>query len=102
MLAVGDLSLDPASRQVQRTGRPVTLTAKEFALLQCLMRSPGRVLSRTELTEQVWDFAFDADSNVVEVYVSHLRAKVDRPFGRSSLQTVRAAGYRIVDDLATG
>jgi two-component system OmpR family response regulator len=98
VLAVGDLTLDPATRQVRRGGAPVSLTAKEFALLECFMRHPGQVLSKTDLIEHVWDFAFDADSNVVEVYVGYLRQKLDRPFGRRSLETVRGAGYRLRDD----
>jgi two-component system OmpR family response regulator len=100
VLGVGDLTLDPATRQVCRAGVPVSLTAKEFALLECFMRHPGQVLSKTDLIEHVWDFAFDADSNVVEVYVGYLRQKLDRPFGRRSLRTLRGAGYRLVDDRA--
>ncbi len=95
VLTVGDLELDPATRQVRRGGLPVTLTATEFALLETLMRSPGQVLTRSELIGSVWDFARESDSNVVDVYVGYLRAKLDRPFGRASLQTVRGAGYRI-------
>jgi two-component system OmpR family response regulator len=98
ILAVGDLSLDPAAREVLRGDTTIPLTTKEFALLEFFMRHPGRVLSKTELIEHVWDFAFDSDSNVVEVYVGYLRQKVDRPFGRRSLQTVRGAGYRLRDD----
>ncbi|MGW2723480.1 response regulator transcription factor [Streptomyces sp. NPDC001492] len=100
VLTVGDLSLDPATRSVTRDGRPITLTAKEFALLECLMRRPGQVLSKSELIEHVWDFTFDADSNVVEVYVGYLRQKIDRPFGRQSLRTSRGAGYWLRDDRA--
>ncbi|MFE7168367.1 response regulator transcription factor [Streptomyces sp. NPDC057616] len=98
VLTVGDLSLDPAARSVARGTTPITLTAKEFALLECLMRRPGEVLSKAELIEHVWDFTFDADSNVVEVYVGYLRQKIDRPFGRRSLCTARGAGYRLRDD----
>lgn len=98
VLTVGDLTLDPATRSVARDGTPVTLTAKEFALLECLMRRPGQVLSKAELIEHVWDFTFDADSNVVEVYVGYLRQKIDRPFGRQSLRTSRGAGYWLRDD----
>jgi two-component system OmpR family response regulator len=83
---------------VARGGAPITLTAKEFALLECLMRRPGQVLSKAELIEHVWDFTFDADSNVVEVYVGYLRQKIDRPFGRQSLRTSRGAGYWLRDD----
>jgi two-component system OmpR family response regulator len=98
VLTVGDLSLDPAARSVARGTTPITLTAKEFAMLECLMRRPGEVLSKAELIEHVWDFTFDADSNVVEVYVGYLRQKIDRPFGRRSLCTSRGAGYRLRDD----
>jgi two-component system OmpR family response regulator len=98
VLAVGDLTLDPATRAVSRSGVPVALTAKEFGLLEALMRQPGQVLSRQVLIERVWDEAFDCDSNVVDVYVGYLRAKIDRPFGRHSLQTVRGAGYVVRAD----
>jgi len=95
VLHVGDLSLDPATRDVSRDGATIALTAKEFALLEYLMRHPDEVLSRTRLIEHVWDFAYEGDSNVVDVYVRYLREKIDRPFGRDSLQTVRGAGYRL-------
>jgi two-component system OmpR family response regulator len=95
LLRVGDLELDPASRRVWRGKVPVALTAKEFALLEYFMRHPDAVLSRRTLIEHVWDFAYDGDSNVVDVYVRYLREKVDRPFGRDSIETVRGAGYRI-------
>ena len=97
-LAVGDLTLDPATRRVSRARTPVELTAKEFALLEYFMRHPGEVLSRTRLIEHVWDFAYDGDSNVVDVYVRYLREKVDRPFGSDSLETVRGAGYRLREE----
>jgi two-component system OmpR family response regulator len=98
ILAVGDLTLDPAQHLVQRAGTPIALTAKEFALLECLMRRRHEVVSKAELIANVWDFAFDGDSNIVEVYVGYLRQKVDRPFGRRSLQTVRGVGYRMRED----
>ncbi|MGH8868833.1 MAG: response regulator transcription factor [Actinomycetes bacterium] len=97
-LVVGDLTLDPSTRSVTRAGTPVELTAKEFALLHELMRHPGEVLSRTHLLEHVWDFAYDGTSNVVDVYVRYLREKVDRPFGRTSIETLRGTGYRVRDD----
>jgi two-component system OmpR family response regulator len=100
ILSVGDLTLDPATRDVRRDGRAVALTAKEFALLEFFMRRPEVVVSRTQLIEHVWDFAFDGDPHVVSVYVGYLRDKIDRPFGRSSLQTVRGAGYRLRDERA--
>jgi two-component system, OmpR family, response regulator len=94
-LSVGDLSLDPASRVVTRAGEQVGLTAKEFALLEYLMRHSGEVLSRARLIEHVWDFAYQGESNLVDVYVRYLRQKIDRPFGRRSIETVRGAGYRL-------
>ena len=93
VLVVGDLQLDPAARTVVRAGATVELTAKEFALLELLMRHPGEVLSRSRILEHVWDFAFDPASNVVDQYVGYLRRKIDKPYGREDLQTVRGSGY---------
>ena len=98
VLHVGDLMLDPASRLVRRGDADIALSPKEFALLHELMRRPGEVHSRTSLIEHVWDFAYDGDSNVVDVYVRYLREKVDRPFGRDTIRTVRGAGYRLDPD----
>jgi two-component system, OmpR family, response regulator len=98
LLAVGDLVLDPATRQVTRAGNPIPVTSKEYAVLECFMRAPGRVLTRPDVIDRVWDFAFESDSNLVDVYVAQLRAKIDRPFGRSSLKTVRGAGYLLAAD----
>ncbi len=98
VLNVGDLVLDPATRRVHRGDVEVALTAREFALLEFFARHPGEVLSRTRILEHVWDFAFDGDSNVVDVYVRYLREKVDRPFGRASIETVRGSGYRLRED----
>jgi two-component system OmpR family response regulator len=95
VLAVGDLLLDPAARTVNRNGIHVSLTAKEFAVLEYLMRHPGQVISRARFLEHVWDFARDGDSNIVDVYMRFLREKIDRPFGRRSIETVRGAGYRL-------
>jgi len=95
VLRVGDLELDPAARSVARDGSSIDLTAREFALLEYLMRHPGEVLTRTQLIEHVWDFAYEGDSNVVDVYIRYLRNKVDRPFGRDQIETVRGAGYRL-------
>ena len=95
VLAVGDLTLDPASRSVKRGARDIQLSAKEFALLETFMRRPGEVLSRLHLLEHAWDFAYENRSNVVDVYVRYLREKIDRPFGTSTLETVRGAGYRL-------
>jgi len=97
VLEVGDLRLDPATREVTRAGREIGLSAKEFALLETFMRRPGQVLSRLQLLEHAWDFAYENRSNVVDVYVRRLRSKVDEPFGRSSLETVRGVGYRLRD-----
>jgi two-component system OmpR family response regulator len=98
VLAAGDLHLDPATRTVRRAGRAVELTAKEYALLEYFMRHQDQPLSRRELIEHVWDFAFDGDPHVVSVYVGYLRDKIDRPFGRRSLETIRGMGYRLRDD----
>ena len=95
VVEVGDLRLDPATRQVWRDGAEIELSAKEFALLETFMRRPGEVLSRYQLLEHCWDYGYENRSNVVDVYVRYLREKVDRPFGRSSLETVRGAGYRL-------
>jgi len=94
-LVVGDLRLDPASRRVWRGQTEVQLSPKEFALLETFMRRPGQVLSRLQLLEHAWDFAYENRSNVVDVYVRYLREKLDRPFARNSLETVRGAGYRL-------
>jgi len=98
VLEVGDLSLDPARRVVRRAGSEVQLSAKEFSLLEIFMRRPGEVLSRLALIEHAWDFAYETRSNVVDVYVRRLRAKIDRPFGRDSIETVRGVGYRLRGD----
>jgi len=98
VLAAGDLRLDPAERRVWRGDTELTLTARELGLLEYLMRRPGEVCSKTEILDHVWDDAFDGDVNIVEVYVGHLRAKLDRPFGRRAIETVRGAGYRLAAD----
>jgi two-component system OmpR family response regulator len=95
VLQAGSLRLDPATRQVWRNEVQVDLSAKEFALLETFMRRPGQVLSRQELVEHVWDAGYTGRSNVVDVYVGYLRAKIDQPFGCSSIETVRGAGYRL-------
>ncbi len=91
---IGDLVLDPASHRVTRAGSPIDLTPKEFDLLELLMRRRGEVLPRATILDHVWDFAYEGGSNVVDVYIRYLRDKVDRPFGRSSIETVRGVGYR--------
>jgi two-component system OmpR family response regulator len=98
VLEVGDLRLDPATRRVWRGDVQIELSAKEFGLLETFMRRPDRVLSRLELLEHAWDYAYENRSNVIDVYVRYLREKVDRPFGRASIETVRGAGYRLRDD----
>jgi two-component system OmpR family response regulator len=98
IVAVDDLVLDPARHETRRGEEPIVLTAKEFALLEYFMRHAGQVLDRSHLIEHVWDFAFEGDSNVVDVHVANLRAKIDRPFGRTSLETIRGAGYRLRDE----
>jgi two-component system OmpR family response regulator len=98
VLEVSDLRLDPSTRDVRRGGSEVSLSAKEFALLETFMRRPGEVLSRFHLLEHAWDFTYENRSNVVDVYIRRLRRKIDEPFGRSTLQTVRGGGYRLRDD----
>jgi len=95
VLVAGDLSLDPASHVVTRAGTPIGLTPRQFALLEFLLRRAGEVVSKAEILEHVWDFAFEGDPNIVEVYVRQLRLRIDEPFGRKSLQTVRLVGYRL-------
>jgi two-component system OmpR family response regulator len=97
LLEIDGLTLDPAGHRVARDGREIELTPKEFALLEFFMCHPGEVLSRTKLLEHVWDFAFDGDSNVVDVFVRLLREKIDRPFAVSSIETVRGVGYRLLE-----
>jgi two-component system OmpR family response regulator len=98
VVEVGDLRLDPARREVHRGESAIELSAKEFALLETLMRHNGEVLSRFDLLEHAWDFAYESRSNVIEVYVRRLREKVDRPFGRHSIETVRGTGYRLREE----
>jgi len=95
VIEVGDLRLDPAAHRAWRGEQELDLTAKEFALLELFMRRPGMTLSRTQLLDGAWDIAFESRSNVVDVYVRYLRDKIDRPFGRSTIQTVRGVGYRL-------
>ena len=95
VIEVGDLRLDPAAHRAWRGKQELDLTAKEFALLELFMRRPGMTLSRTQLLDGAWDIAFESRSNVVDVYVRYLRDKIDRPFGRSTIQTVRGVGYRL-------
>ena len=100
VLSVGDLSLDPASLRVRRGDAEISLSTREFALLEYLMRHPDQVLSKVELLDHVWGAPVDTDVNVVEVYIGYLRKKIDHPFNRRSVRTVRGAGYRLVPDTA--
>jgi DNA-binding response OmpR family regulator len=98
VLTAGDLRLDPASHLAWRGDDELNLTAREFALLEFLMRKVGQVTSKTEILEHVWDPAYDGDSNIVEVYIGYLRRKVDVPYARRAIQTVRGVGYRLAPD----
>jgi two-component system OmpR family response regulator len=95
VLVAGDLRLDPAAHTVARAGRQVELSAREFALLEFFMRHPGEVVSRTQILEHVWDFNYEGLSNVVDVYIGYLRRKLELPFGRPLLRTVRGVGYAL-------
>ena len=97
-LAIGDLVIDPRRRRVQRGGIGVDVTSRQFDVLEFLVRRAGEVQSKADLLAGVWPHDFDGDPNVVEVYVGRLRRAVDEPFGRRSIETVRGAGYRVVDD----
>jgi two-component system OmpR family response regulator len=98
VVEVGDLRLDPARRQIWRGEAEIALSAKEFALLEAFMRRPGHVLTRPQLLEQAWRYDYEHRSNVIEVYVRYLRRKIDKPFNRRSIETVRGAGYRLRKD----
>ncbi len=95
LLEAGGLRMDPATRQVWRGDEEISLSAKEFSLLEVFMRRPGEVLSRFTLLEHAWDYDYENRSNVVDVYVRYLRGKIDKPFGTGSIETVRGAGYRL-------
>jgi two-component system, OmpR family, response regulator len=98
VLQVGDLRLDPAARQAWRGDAEIDLTAREYALFEAFMRRPGQVLSHVQLLDAAWDIGYEHRSNVIEVYVRYLREKIDRPFGVTSLETVRGMGYRLRKD----
>jgi DNA-binding response OmpR family regulator len=98
ILEAGDLGLDPAARAAWRGEAELDLTAREMALLEFLLRRKGEVVSKREVLDHVWDYDFEGDPNIVEVYVRHLRNKLDRPFGRHAIETVRGAGYRLDAD----
>ena len=97
-LQVADLRLDPRTRQVQRAGKPIDLSAKEYAILECLLRAPGQILSRTLIADHVWSYDTFHESNIVDVYIRNLRRKIDDPYEQKLIQTVRGAGYRLMDD----
>lgn len=96
ILSAGSLSLDPAQHVVSRGNTPITLTPKEFAVLALLLRNAGRVMSKHEILQSVWDENYEGDENIVEVYIGYLRKRVDAPFGVASIETVRGAGYRLI------
>ena len=98
VLAAGDLTLDPATREVQRAGAEIALTPREFSVLEYLMRRRGEVVTKTEILQHVWDSHYSGDPNVVEVYVGYLRRKIDAPFDRQGIETVRGVGYRLAAD----
>jgi two-component system OmpR family response regulator len=98
VLRAGDLALDPARHRVMRAETELVLTPREFGLLEFLLRHRGDVVSKTEILEGVWDANYDGDPNVVEVYVGYLRRKIDEPFGRKSIETLRGVGYRLADE----
>ncbi|MCM2424074.1 response regulator transcription factor [Streptomyces sp. RKAG293] len=97
-LRLGDLWLDPAARNCGRGAHRIALTAKEFAVLECLARRPGEVVPKIDIVDDVWDVSYDGDINIVEVYVSALRRKIDAPFQRAAIETVRGGGYRLAAD----
>jgi two-component system OmpR family response regulator len=98
VLTAGDLALDPAERRVTRAGQAVALTPREFALLEFLLRNRGQAMTKTAIIENVWDAHFTGDPNIVEVYVGYLRKKIDHPYGKAAIETVRGAGYRVDAD----
>ena len=102
VLRAGALELDPATHEVRRDGTPVELTPRQFALLEYLMRRAGEVVPKRDILEHVWDFDYEGDPNIVEVYVAQLRRRIDHPFGTTSLQTVRLVGYRLADEPVRG
>ena len=98
VLTAGDLVVDPAGRHVTRSGQTVAVTAREFAMLEFLMRNLGDVVTKRAILDNVWDMHFEGDPNIVEVYISYLRKKIDQPYGRQAIQTVRGVGYRLAAD----
>ena len=99
LIRVGDLEIDPAARSCARRGRLIELTAKEFSIVEFLARRQGEVVSKADLLDHAWDFAYEGDPSVVEVHISNIRRKIDKPFKTESLRTVRGAGYRLIADV---
>ena len=100
ILKVGELELDPVSRKITREGKPITLTGKEYALLEYLMRNKGRVITQSMIIDHVWDMNYDGLSNVVNVYINHLREKIDKGFSQKYIHTIRGVGYKVDEDEA--
>ncbi|MBB1052327.1 response regulator transcription factor [Dietzia sp. CW19] len=98
----GDLEVDPAAREVRRGGERIPVTAREYAVLEYLIRNRNQVVSKPQILRAVWDAAYDGDDNIVEVYVGYLRRKIDTPFGARAIETVRGQGYRLVDSEIAG
>ena len=98
MLTAGDLALDPAERRLTRGEKTIAVTPREFAMLEFLMRNRGHVVTKTAIIENVWDAHFTGDPNIVEVYIGYLRKKIDHPFDRAAIETVRGVGYRLAAD----
>jgi DNA-binding response OmpR family regulator len=96
VLTVGDLEIDPATRRCARDGVAIELTAKEASIIEYMARRGGEVVSKADLLEHAWDFAYDGDPSVIEVHISNIRRKIDKPFGAKSLVTVRGSGYRLI------
>lgn len=98
VLSAGDLHLDPASHAVTRGEKDIVLTSREFSLLELLLRRKGEVLTKKVILEHVWDYDFEGDSNIVEVYIGYLRKKIDTPFGKRAIRTIRGVGYLLEED----
>ena len=97
-LEIGDIEIDPSTRRCERSGRVIELTAKEFSIVEYLARRGGEVVTKAELLDHAWDLAYSGDPSIIEVHMSNIRRKLDRPFGKNSLRTVRGSGYRLVPD----
>src|SRR5699024_2690101 len=101
VFSAGDLVVDPAAKEVRRGGQRITVTAREYAVLEYLIRNRNQVVSKIQILRAVWDAAYDGDDNIVEVYIGYLRRKIDAPFGTRSIETLRGQGYRLVDSTRT-